>query len=489
MPILLVFIFSIISIQALNQPVFSQENSDPSMIMSHTENSENSEESITSYYDALIKAPLLVAQCTIVGIVFNQLIFSRIFYNHILMNFSGHGDTTQTNLGTEKRVSLAIILCVVALSVSCTGFMMLQVYNLSSELGLGFSDTLTIVMNTSLYTVWLLRIITAILILILSIMYYILGRRNPITKRNNGNSIGKVKNIVLCVILICGSINIISNGIVSHNAAAEFLPGLAISADWFHLMAVSIWLGGLFYLSLILLHAIQISSNNLAYGTELGTADERIVVRNSFSLALMLPYFSMIAVICLGVIGISGLYMAWIQLQSTESLFDSLYGNILILKLCAIVPMIALGAYHQIKLHFVMVHIAQRGSKIQGQLSVSSNIDRKARYDPFIRFSKTIKIESLIGIVVLTISSFLTITSPPSMVHSSTQMQIAGSESANNNPGSNISDEDSEITPRFTNAFTIAALILASIVLVMSFIYYRKSKQDLKSTLDLLKPQ
>ncbi|MGH9913185.1 MAG: hypothetical protein ACRD4W_12140, partial [Nitrososphaeraceae archaeon] len=200
LPILLIFIFSIISIQALNQFVFSQENSDPSMIMSHTENSENSDESITSYYDALIKVPLLVAQCTIVGIVFNQLVFSRIFYNHILMNFSGHGDATQTNLGTEKRVSLAIILCVVALSVSCTGFMMLQVYNLSSELGLGFSDTLTIVMNTSLYTVWLLRIITAILILILSIMYYILSRRNPITKRINGNGIGKIKNIVLCII-------------------------------------------------------------------------------------------------------------------------------------------------------------------------------------------------------------------------------------------------------------------------------------------------
>jgi copper transport protein len=75
------------------------------------------------------------------------------------------------------------------------------------------------------------------------------------------------------------------------------------------------------------------------------------------------------------------------------------------------------------------------------------------------------------------------------MVHSGTQMQIEGSGSANNNLGSNISGEDNEITPRFTDAFTIAASILASIVLVMSFIYYRKSKHGLKSTLDLLKPQ
>jgi len=116
LPILLVFIFSIISVQALSQLVFSQEDSDPSMIMSQ---SKNFEESITSYNDALIKAPLIVAQCTIVGIVFNQLVFSRIFYNRILMNFSGNSDAAQTNLGTEKRVSLVIILCVVALGVSC----------------------------------------------------------------------------------------------------------------------------------------------------------------------------------------------------------------------------------------------------------------------------------------------------------------------------------------------------------------------------------
>jgi putative copper export protein len=364
---------------------------------------------------------------------------------------------------------------------------MLQVYNLSSELGLGFADTFSIVMNTSLYTVWLIRIITSALILILSIISYILIRNNLIAKKNGGDGIRKIKNGVICVILICGSISIASNGIVSHNAAAEFLPWLAITADWFHLMAVSIWLGGLFYISLILLRTIRTSSSDLAYGRELDTADEQIVVRNSFSLALMLPYFSMIAVICLGVIGISGLHMAWIQLQSIESLFDSPYGNVLILKLCVIVPMIALGGYHQIKMHVVMVQIAHRGNKSREELSISSKVDKSARYDPFKRFSKTIKVESLIGIVVLTISSFLTITSPPSMVHSGIPMEMGGSQSANSPEGSS-NGADNEFTPRITDAFTIAASILATIVLIMSFLYYRKSKQELNTTLDLLKP-
>jgi putative copper export protein len=466
--------------------VSAQGNSDPSMIMS---NSENNEESITSYKDALIKAPLLLAQCTIVGLVFNYLVLSRIFYNRILMNFSRQKGTAQTGLGTDKRLSLILILSAVVLCVSCTGFLILQIYNLSSELGLGFSDTFSIVMNTSLYTVWLIRIITSILILILSVIFYLLSGRNLIARRIDANGKRKIKNTVLFAILICGSINVISNGIVSHNAAVEFLPWLAISADWFHVMAVSIWVGGLFYISLILLREISTSNSDLTHGRELDTADEQIRVRNSFALALMLPYFSMIAVICLGVIGISGLYMAWIQLQSTESLFDSLYGSILILKLCVIVPMIALGGYHQIKLHLVMVEIAQRGNKSPEELSVSLKMNRGARYDPFVRFSKTIKIESLIGITVLIISSFLTITSPPSMIHSDNQMRMEGSQLANNNPDDSSNRDDNGVTPGFTDAFTIAASILASIVLIMSLLYYRKSKQELKTTQDLLKPR
>ncbi|MGH9988128.1 MAG: hypothetical protein ACRD8W_29680, partial [Nitrososphaeraceae archaeon] len=281
----LVFIISIIFFHPPpNELVFAQGDSDPSMMMSH---SENSEESITSYNDALIKAPLLLAQCTIVGIVFNRLLLSRIFYNRILKNFSRQKVTSQTDLGTDKRLSLIMILFAVVLCVSCTGFLILQVYNLSSELGLGFSDAFSIIMNTSLYTVWLLRIITSILILILSVVFYVLSGGNLIARRIDGNGMRKIKNIILCAILICGSINVISNGIVSHNAAAEFLPWLAISADWFHVMAVSIWVGGLFYISLILLREISTSNSDLTYGRELDTTDEQIRVRNSFALALM----------------------------------------------------------------------------------------------------------------------------------------------------------------------------------------------------------
>lgn len=502
MPILLIFGIVIISIYDMNRSVISQQVVETTtMSMS---DSDGSEESVTSYIDALIKAPLLVSQSTLVGMVFTQIVFSKILHTRILVNYdspSSNGDIMHLDLGIAKRLVLILIVSVVALIVSATSLFILQVYNLSSELGLDFSDTLSILLNTSIGTIWLLRIVTSVLILVLTITYYIIVRRGVYSKKHGKNSISisRISYVILCAILISGAINLISNSMVSHNAAAEFLPWLAISIDWFHVMAVSIWLGGLFYLSLILLYAIRISSMGLDHRTDNSNKmGNQIIIRNSFSLAIMLPYFSMIAIICLGIIGISGLYMAWLQIQSAESLFDSLYGNILILKLCVIAPMIALGAYHQIKLHYVMVRTAQRRNKIQEHSEIlldtkpkkwsrDPHTNRTDRYDPFMRFSKTIKIESLIGIVVLTVSAFLTITSPPSMVQSNSQMQMSGSELGNNNFGGSVDGDEGKTIPKITDGFTIAALALATIVLIMSIYYYRKNKQELKTTINLLK--
>ena len=136
------------------------------------------------------------------------------------------------------------------------------------------------------------------------------------------------------------------------------------------------------------------------------------------------------------------------------------YGNILIIKLSAALPLVLLGAYHQLRLHRSAVLVASlaqgRGRKGRGSTSSSSDniatnsgsgkdpgIDNNApvsqtfsnNYGGDIndknnnnrlkdkgkikdipsRFSKTIKIESLLAMGVLLVASLLTITSPPAM--------------------------------------------------------------------------
>lgn len=487
-PVILVFLFTVIISNYDLREVHSQQEGDMSMQISS-----DSEESITSYVDALIKAPLLVSQSTIVGIVFSQIMLSNILRTRILLvNSDRPNNSVKIDQGIVKRIVSVLMLSVAALIVSASCLFILQIYNLSTELSLGFSDTFSILINTSIGTVWLLRIITSIMIIIFSTTYFIYMRRGLHSNKSFSKGVSKLSYIFLCVILISGSINLMSNSMASHNAATEFLPLLAISVDWFHVMGVSIWLGGLFYLSLILLYVIRTSGKEIKKETNDSSSieirEKQIEIRSSYSLAVTLPYFSMIAIICLGVIGITGLYMAWLQLQSVGPLFNSAYGNILILKLCVIVPMIILGAYHQIKLHCIMVRAVSRGSELLEQpkiLSDSKQPNKSGdRYDPFIRFSKTVKIESLIGIAVLIISAFLTVTSPPTMIQSDSQMQMSDSSSQ---LGDSITGDEKVAIPKISDGFTIAAIILGVVVLVMCLYYYRRNKHELKSTISLLR--
>ena len=200
-------------------------------------------------------------------------------------------------------------------------------------------------------------------------------------------------------------------------------------------MAVSIWIGGLFYISSVLVTAIRsratITSTRASTFTDKVTEEtshplsdsEKIPSIILYYLALLLPRFSLLATISLGVIGVSGLYMAWIQLHSLNALFSSLYGNILIIKLSAALPVVLLGAYHQLRLHRSVVLLASIGRGRRGDAGSSTPISQtfsnnyggeinnknnnnsvkdkgKIKAIPS-KFSKTIKIESLVAMSVL----------------------------------------------------------------------------------------
>ena len=259
----------------------------------------------------------------------------------------------------------------------------------------------------------------------------------------------------------------------SHNAGVKFVPFLAISVDWVHFMAVSIWIGGLFYISTILLSAVRsrsttgstteisptttkgtpmpsslptvINATNAYYNKKPKSGSSQSITY--YYLALLLPRFSLIATISLGVIGISGLYMAWIHLHTLTELFNSAYGNVLIIKLSAALPLVLLGSYHQLRLHRHMALLASIGrggekdrtgkvtsisSSTESQLSPvhsSSKREQKIKDIPS-KFSKTVKIESFIAIAVLFAASLLTISSPPSMNMSPMAMPSSSSLSS-----------------------------------------------------------
>ena len=470
---------------------YSQVSSfeEPSSLMPQTE-------TVTSYYDALLKAPLIVSQTAIVGVVFSHIFFQRVIRNRIQLNRNRDNNSTEiiddvnSHLRPLKRLLTILLSCGIAILLSATSLFLLQALSLSSELGMDINTTLTILSSTPVGPVWNIRVVTSLIIIASSILYYIFKKKSSIKNGQTGmesndgsyphsfrkktEMIKVLSNSLLYIIMLAGAVSIFSNSMISHNTALSFLPSLAISLDWFHFMAVSIWLGGLFYISSILLTTIRLSirKNVNIDETVSKSSDANTVHDTSYFLALLLPYFSLIATISLGIIGITGLYMAWIHLHTTEAIFTSSYGNILTVKLLLILPMVILGGYHQIKLHGNLMTFASLKKGKQDQQGEKIKAHFPLQHDPSGRFNKTIKIESLIGIGVLVAASFLTITSPPSIsLQESMPTQSSLGEGGRQ-----------DYIPSF-DSFTFLAFILSVAVIYGSIIYFKKSKKQLSDTI------
>jgi copper transport protein len=475
---------------------YSQEGSDDSSsgLVYHPQT-----EAVTSTYDGLLKAPLIISQAAIVGGVFNHIFFQRVL-NRIDTKY--RINIENNNLQSQKKFFIILVSCGITILVTGTSLIYLQAFSLSIDLNTDATTTFTILTSTDVGTVWILRIITASIIIASSFLYYILEKTKIKKKKrivpseeeeHHDIQIEKkrssgISKISLYAIIIAGAICIFSNSLVSHNAALTFLPSLAISMDWLHFMAVAIWVGGLFYISAVLLDIIKTAAEaKTKFENYSSTSIRSDKIESAYFLALLLPHFSVIATISLGIIGITGLYMAWIHLHTAEALFDSPYGNILIIKLSAALPMVILGAYHQLKLHHSLVEVASMSINTEGRNKKSPLLNsvnnNNISLDIYEKFRKTIRIESIIGIGVLFAASFLTITSPP---HSSTMMghgQVA--PFMTQTPLSEGSSDLNEI-PLSLDSFAILTIVLSAVVSVGSAFYLRKSRQQLKKTTEYL---
>src|SRR5919107_946390 len=458
-------------------------------------------EAVTSTYDGLLKVPLIISQAAIVGGVFNHIFFQRVL-NRIDTKY--RINIENNNLQSQKKFFIILVSCGITILVTGTSLIYLQAFSLSIDLNTDATTTFTILTSTDVGTVWILRIITASIIIASSFLYYILEKTKikkkrrrrivPSAEEHHDIQIEKkrssgISKISLYAIIIAGAICIFSNSLVSHNTALAFLPSLAISMDWLHFMAVAIWLGGLFYISAVLLDIIRTAAKaKTKFENYSSTSISSDKIESAYFLALLLPYFSVIATISLGIIGITGLYMAWIHLHTAEALFDSSYGNILIIKLSTALPMVILGAYHLLKLHRSLVEVASMSINIEGRNKrsplLNSVNNNNISLDIYAKFRKTIRIESIIGIGVLFAASFLTITSPP---HSSTMMshgQVA--PFMTQTPLSEGSSDLNEI-PLSLNSFAILAIVLSAVVSMGSAFYLKKSRQQLKKTTEYLR--
>lgn len=164
------------------------------------------------------------------------------------------------------------------------------------------------------------------------------------------------------------------------HAAAEPRPFFPIGADWLHLTGALTWMGGLVYF-LGTLWALRAASPG---------SRTRLI-------AALIPRFSALALVCVGLLGLTGVYSAYLRVATLEGLTDSLYGRMLVVKTLLALPMFLLGA----------INLLQTGPTMR-QAAQNPAPDATGAQ----RFRQLLSVEAAFGVAVLLATGVFTIIPP-----------------------------------------------------------------------------
>ena len=162
------------------------------------------------------------------------------------------------------------------------------------------------------------------------------------------------------------------------HAAAEPQQVLPVLADWLHLLGASIWVGGLVYLAA----GLQTVRKETGF--------PRLVL-----LGRLLPRFSSVALVSVGLLTLTGAYSAYLRVGSISGLFTEFYGRVLIGKLILAAGMVALGA---VNLLVITPRVKKTGA------APNSNL--------FQRFRRSVSGEVVLAVIVLLIVGLFTAIPP-----------------------------------------------------------------------------
>ncbi|MBA2468572.1 MAG: CopD family protein, partial [Chloroflexia bacterium] len=129
--------------------------------------------------------------------------------------------------------------------------------------------------------------------------------------------------------------------LIAHASAQTSGRTFAIAADAAHLVASSIWAGGIAILVAVPLPGLW----------RLAPERRGLVLRR------LLPRFSTLALICMAVIGVTGFYAGWLHVGNWTALTTTPYGRALMVKLGLLVVILALAS---INLLVITRHLGAR---------------------------------------------------------------------------------------------------------------------------------
>lgn len=280
---------------------------------------------------------------------------------------------------SRRRFVSLLWLGIAVLALAVPARLLLQT---SSVFGTGFTGTFSpskasqVLTQTGFGTPW---IVQAVVVILLFVVVFLISRK-PVSNENFDKS-----NPLLWTGLILGAILLLTPSLTGHARAASKDYLFAIPSDWIHMLAGSLWVGGLVHLFFTSPKAFE----NFESATRLD------------GVIKMIPLFSRLAIAATILIVLTGIYNSWIHLASFYVLFSTDYGITLLIKILLVIPMIALGGVNSFILHPQMKQILADKDVSQTQYQQTSN-----------KFYRSVSIEVLLGILVLVVVSILTFLPP-----------------------------------------------------------------------------
>jgi copper transport protein len=328
--------------------------------------------------------------------------------------------------------------------VGSVGQLLLQTNSVSGE---GFPQIIgrpIIVLLTNTYWggLWLWRMG---LFLLLAAALPLSNRLNP--GREWGQSWERPREIIA---LVTTAALMLTLSLVSHAFATTEIRITAVISDYLHLLAASMWAGGLFHFA----------SNAHYFLKKIPAAGRRPL------LAAIVPCFSSLAVLSVASLILTGLFSSYAQVTVISAL-DTPYGRTLLIKLALIIPLLALGAVNLLYLSRRLASQPQAG----------------------IQLGRTVKVEALLVVCVLFSVGFLVTMEPARQVASRQQVNAAPTDArlrledtAERLTGTFILDAaqagDKQVTVELTNPTTGQPIENASDVL-LTIVYPAEDLQPL----------
>jgi copper transport protein len=119
--------------------------------------------------------------------------------------------------------------------------------------------------------------------------------------------------------------------LIGHGAASGETPALIL--DYIHNLVAAVWIGGIFYFVFTLLPTLS---------------KLKEINKEKMSLALI-PRFSIAFIISIGIVIITGPTLMWFLESDVGLITDSLYGQLIMLKIAIAAVMISLGGFFQFR--------------------------------------------------------------------------------------------------------------------------------------------